>query len=138
MARYVIAAVAGAIIAWVAMAFVLYAMFTAGGYTREALVEPPPWVFFSVGGGGALTGLVVAVLGRRTALPTWVRPVALGALAGVAVVVFAAEFVSSFADGPKGPGKYRHAVLVYGVPIGLVVGAVAGFLRLRRKTATVS
>jgi hypothetical protein len=138
MRQYIIAAAAGAAVAWMGAVFVLYAVFVAGGYTREALVEPPAWVLLAIPGGGSLAGLALAWQGRRSTLPSWTRPVALGALVGVAVVVFAAEVVSSFTDGPKGPGIYRHAALVYGVPIAVVVGAAVGALRARRKSVASS
>jgi hypothetical protein len=81
--------------------------------------------------GRAGAGLV----GARYPLPCWVRAALLGALAGVAAVVLPTLFVACALGGPsdKGQAPYLHAGLVYGVPVGLVAGGVAGLVRSRRR-----
>jgi hypothetical protein len=135
--RLCVAALAGAVIAWVVRAFVLYAMFAAGGYTREALVELPPWAFGVIGGGGAVAALALVCAVGRSPLPTWVRPAVVGGLTGVAAVVVPTLSVACSLGGAssKGQAPYLHVGLVYGVPIGLFVGVVVGLLRARRPSA---
>ena len=133
MGRMVMAAIAGAIIAWVILAVVLHAMIAAGGYTTEALVEPRHWVFWSVGGGGLIVGLALAWLGGRITLPVWVRPVALGTLAGVASVVVPIECHANLGGGFKGYSSYMGAGLRYGVPTGALIGAVLGLVLWRKR-----
>jgi hypothetical protein len=134
VARVALSATAGAVIAWVTTAFVLHAQFAAGGYTREALVEPPPWVFAIIGGAGALVGITAALGAGRAPLPNWVRPAILGSLGGAAVVVVSTLVVACSLGGSssKGQAPYLNAGLVYGVPVGLVVGAVAGLIVAKR------
>src|SRR5262245_40581317 len=83
LTRLCVAALAGAVIAWTVAGFVLYAMFAAGGYTREALVEPPPWAFGAIGGGGGVVALTLVWAVGRSPLPKWVRPAVIGGLTGV-------------------------------------------------------
>jgi hypothetical protein len=132
-----VAAVACAVVAWLVMAFVLAAMFAAGGYTREALVESSPWDICAIGGFGALVGAVVAWMAGKSPLPVWVKPVVLGSLGGVAVVVIATLFVACAVGGPSSIGQapYLDAGLVYGVPLGLVAGAVNGLVFAKRHRA---
>jgi hypothetical protein len=135
IARIGIAAAAGAWIACVVAALVTYGMFAAGGYTTEAVVELPGWAFAAIGGGGALVGLVIAIWRGRSPLPAWVRPVALGGLAGVALVVTVTYAVARELGGPapKGQARYLASGAVYGIPAGLIGGAVAGLLAWRRR-----
>ncbi len=137
LARIGVVVLAGAVIAWVVTAFVLHAMFAAGGYTREALVELPPWAFGVIGGGGALMALALVWAGGRSPLPEWVRPAVVGGLIGVAGVVLPTLGVACTLGGPssKGQAPYLHAGLVYGVPVGLVAGALVGLLQARRRSA---
>jgi hypothetical protein len=137
IARVAVTAIAGAVIAWVVMAFILDAMFAAGGYTSDALVEPSPWTVCAVGGCGALVAWSVALLCGKSRLPSWVQPIVLGSLSGVATVVTATLFVAYALGGPtsKGQSPYLHAGLIYGVPVGLVVGAVRGLAVAKRRRA---
>ena len=120
IARVAVAAVAGAVIAWVVMAFIL--------------AEPSAWVIWAVGGCGALVASSVALLAGKSPLPAWVQPVARGSLAGVATVVIATLVV---VGGPssKGQTPYLLAGLVCGVPVGLMVGAVGGLAVAKRRCA---
>jgi hypothetical protein len=129
-AQVFLAALSGAVIAWVVAAIGLHAIFADGGYTQEALVEFPQWAFVAIGADGALVGLAAALLAGRSPLPEWVRPALLGSLAGVAAVVVPTLALACSLGGPssKGEAPYLHAGLVYGVPVGLVVGAVAGLI----------
>jgi hypothetical protein len=137
VARVAVAALAGAVLAWMVTAFVLHALFAAGGYTDEALVELPPWAFGVIGGGGALLGLAGALLAGRCPLPGWVRPAVVGSLVGVVTVVVPTLFVACALGGPssKGQAPYLHAGLVYGVPVGLALGAVAGLVVAKGRPA---
>lgn len=114
----------GALIAWQATAFVIHAMFAAGGYTREALVELSPWAFGAIGGVGALTALALASGFGDSPLPAWGRPAVVGGLVGVAAVAVPTFIVANLLGRPssKGQAPYLHVGLVYGVPIGLVAG----------------
>jgi hypothetical protein len=138
MVPVVLAAFSGAVIACVVAALALYAVFAAGGYTREALVELPPGSFAIVGGVGALVGLTVALFADRLSLPGWVRPVAMGSLAGVAVVAVSTLIVACVLGGSssKLQALYLQAGLVYGVPAGLIAGAIVGWFAARRGTGS--
>jgi hypothetical protein len=137
LGRFCVAAIAGAVIAWVVAAFVLDAMFAAGGYTREALVELPPWAFGVIGGGGAVVALTLVWAVGRSPLPAWLRLAIVGGLIGVAAVVVATLAVAYSFGGPssKGQAPYLHAGLVHGVPVGLVTGVLLGLVRGRRPSA---
>jgi hypothetical protein len=128
-----LAALAGAVIAWVAIALVLHTRFAAGGYTREALVELPPWAFGVVGGAGAAVG----VMAGQYRLPQGVRGAALGGLVGVGVVAILTLAVATVLGGPssKGQAPNLEVGLWYGVPGGLVVGGVGGLLVSRWRRA---
>ena len=130
VARVTMAAIAGAVIAWVMTAFVLHAQFAAGGYTREALIEPPPWIYAVIGGAGALVSMLAALNVGRVPLPGWVRPAVLGSLGGVASVVVPTLGVACSLGGPSSMGQapYLVAGLAYGVPVGLVVGTMTGLV----------
>lgn len=133
LSRVCIVAFIGAVIAWQATAFVLYALFAAGGYTREALVELPPWAIGAIGGVGALTAIALAWAFGDSPLPSWMRPVVGGGLAGVAVAVVPTLVVANWLGGPssKGQAQYLHLGLIYGVPVGLLAGVIVGLTRGR-------
>ncbi|MBI1917935.1 MAG: hypothetical protein HYS12_24845 [Planctomycetes bacterium] len=136
VARLAVAALSGAVIAAVLAALVGHALFAAGGYTEEALGDPPPWVGFAILGSGAVVAMLVVLFAGRSSLPEWVRPSVLGGLAGVAVVVFLTLLLANALGGPspkspKGEG-IRLFGLVCGVPIGLISGIVVG-LEVSRK-----
>jgi hypothetical protein len=132
--RYAISVTAGAMLAWMLVALIQYANFVRGGYTSESLVQPPLWTLGLVGGCGGLMGLLIASLAHRLILPNWVRPAAFGSLAGVAVVVVVTLCVAHALGGPssKSQAVYLHAGRTYGLPIGLIAGAVAGFVLSRK------
>ena len=131
-ARVALAGLCGAVIAWTAAALVLHTIFAAGGYTGEALVEPPPWSFGAVGLAGAGVGAGLAGLAGRVALPWWSRPAAVGGLIGVAAVVLPVAGIAC--PHPKGH-PLQTVALVYGVPIGLVTGAASAVLWAGRRRA---
>ncbi len=137
LTRHFVAALAGAMLAWVMTAFVLHAMFAAGGYTREALVELPPWGFGTIGAAGALGALALIWTFGSSPLPTWVRPAILGGLVGIAAVVAVTLGAARSLGGQsaKGQAPYLHVGLVYGVPIGLVSGVLVGLQRRWRPSA---
>lgn len=132
VARVALAGLCGAVVAWTVAAFVLHAMFAAGGYTREALVEPPLWVFAATGLGGAVAAAGPATFVGRVALPWWVRPVAVGGLTGVAAVVLPVAAVAC--PAPKGH-PLQAVGLAYGVPIGFAAGATVALVRAIRRRA---
>src|SRR5947209_291874 len=117
--RIVAAAVSGAVIAIVMSIFGLYAIFAAGGYAREALVELPFWGLGLIVGGGALAGMCVALVARRP-LPRWVQTLAVGTVTGIAVVVIGTLFVAHTFGGPSSieQAPILLAGLVFGVPVG--------------------
>ena len=137
LGQLAVAALAGAIIAWVGTGFVVQFLFAAGGYTSEALVELSPRAFGVIGGAGALVSVSLVLLAGQSPLPSWVRPVALGSLAGVAAVMVPTVFVACALGGPgsKGQAPYLYVGQVFGLPIGLVGGAVAGLLVAKRRQA---
>jgi hypothetical protein len=134
---YVLAAISGVVIATVATAVVLYAVFAMGGYTREALVELSPWGFGLIAASGACVGLVGAFLFGQVSLPPWVRGAALGSLAGVATVVLATLVIAAAQGGPFSKARAPYLVdgLLYGVPTGLIVGGVCGLIVAKRHRA---
>lgn len=133
--RFALAALSGGLIAWVLTALVLHATFAIGGYTREALVELPPWAFGTIGAAGALVALGAATFTGRTPLPVSVRPVVMGSLAGVAAIVVATLSIACVLGGgsSKGQAPYLHAGLEIGVPVGLIAGAVGGLVVSRHR-----
>lgn len=127
---FVLAALSGAVIAWVLTAIVLYAIFAIGGYTRESLVELSPCAFGLIGGGGALTAVAAVLQEGRAALPRSVWMTGVGSLVGVVMALVVTVAFADFRGGPtsKGWAPYLEAGLFYGVPIALVVGGLGGFL----------
>src|SRR5262245_42272485 len=115
MIRLCVAALAGAVIALVVTALVLYTMFAAGGYPRDSLVELPLWAIGVICGAGALAALVLVCLFGRSPLPVWVRPMVVGGLAGVAAAVVATLSVANTSgESSKGQSSYQRKGLVYG------------------------
>ncbi|WP_165070591.1 hypothetical protein [Paludisphaera rhizosphaerae] len=137
LTRLCVAAFVGSLIAWQTTDFVLHAMFAAGGYTREALVELPPWAFGVIGGVGSLTAVALAWAFGDSPLPAWVRAAVVGGLVGVAAMAVPTFIVANWLGGPSPmrQAPYLHVGLVYGVPVGLVAGALAGLLKVRRLNA---
>ena len=132
--RLALAVVSGAVIAWVVTAFVLDALFAAGGYTPEAIVELPRWAFGLVTAAGALSGAIAALLAGRVLLPRWVRAAALGSLIGGGGVVLATLVIAAVLGGPssKLQAPYLVAGLAFGVPAGFLIGGVGGLLVSKR------
>src|SRR5271157_4367158 len=100
VSRVALSVLAGAVIAWVMTAFVVHSMLVAGGYTRESIVELPPWSSVVIGGSGGLIGLAVALSVGGSPLPRWVRPTVMGGLAGVAAVVVSTLGAACSLGGP--------------------------------------
>lgn len=122
---WLVAPICGALIAWVSTAVIIYLVFAHGGYTTEALVELPSWAFPGIGATGALIGLVIAMFGGLHELPRWVQGTALGSLVGVGAVVGLTLTV--------GQTPYSDNGLLYGVPVGLLIGGVIGFVASKRR-----
>jgi mannose-6-phosphate isomerase-like protein (cupin superfamily) len=131
------AACCGALIAWISAYLALYVRLAAGGYSAEAArhFELPPDTAGLLGVTGALVAAALAALAGNTPLPRWVGGVALGSLVGVAVVVIASLTADRLLGGPSGAqpadqpqSPYLRAGLVYGVPLAVVVGCLAGLL----------
>src|SRR5262245_17554958 len=100
-------------------------MFAAGGYTREALGDPPPWLGGAFLGSGAVAGLGAALLAGRSPLSDWVRPAAIGALTGVAAVVFLTLGIVCSLGG-RSSGSKGDAVLAAGLVCGVPIGLISG------------
>lgn len=135
--RLILAAVCGSVIALIATGLFLDISFAVGGYTQEALVELPlPTVVLLIAL-GAVAAVVAVALAGRFQLPDWLRGGALGSLACVAVVVMVSQTVAPILGGSSGKlqAPYEHVGLVYGVPVGIVIGGVAGVFVSRRGRA---
>jgi hypothetical protein len=132
-ARFVLAAIAGALIAWVSVALGIYA-FSAWEHKQGVIIEWPLWAFWLLGGSGASVGLLATVLAGKMQLPGWVRPAVFGSLTGVATVVGLTLWIASWKGGSFSHGRtpYLEFGLVYGVPVGLVGGGLVGILLHRR------
>jgi hypothetical protein len=121
----VVGALCGCWIALFVTAVLPHAPYAAGGYTEEALVELPPGAIWLVVGGGALAGLAIAAVAGHRALPAPVKPVALGALVGVAVTV-ALTLVTSLALSDRPARSLADAIMEWGLAIGVPCGLRAG------------
>jgi hypothetical protein len=123
--RVLLAAVCGWWIAAVVTAVVLDVPYAAGGYTSDSLVELPPGVIWYITGTGALAAAILAGLtGHRTLAPRC-RPVALGALAGVGVVV-AVTLITALTLATSGRRDWAGAVMTWGLFAGVPVAVVCG------------
>jgi hypothetical protein len=129
--RIALAALCGSIIAMLVAGIVLCAIV---GYTPAAL-ELPPWGFGIISGSGALVGLMLALLAGKAPMPGWVGPTTKGGLVGALTVLLLTLGVSCAMGGPslKSSASYRQVGLAYGVPAGLVVGAVVGLVAYRKR-----
>jgi hypothetical protein len=133
IAQYCLTALAGALIAWVMTAFVLHAIFVAGGYKSYAVL--PVWSLLVIGGVGAAVAMLLVRQNSGSPLPAWVRPAVIGGLIGVVAVVIPTVIIARERGGPtsKGQARYLHAGLIYGLPVGAIAGMCGGLLS-RRKT----
>jgi len=127
--RVIVAGLCGAIIAMTIAAIVLHSIFADGGYTREALVDLSPCTFGAIGICGGSAGVMMQTFAGNLSLPWWMRPMVTGGLAGVAMVVLPIAAI----EGPSHKGHLlKNIALVYGVPIGFVVGAAVALFRAVR------
>jgi hypothetical protein len=126
MARASLAALSGAVIAFMGTGLMLYA-------ADYGLDELPPSMLGMILGGGAVLGVAAALVVGRYTLPEWVRPAALGSLAGVAAVVVVSYVLDIGSGGLWSKAHaYRSIGLVFGVPVGLIAGAAAGLAMAQR------
>lgn len=124
LGRATAGAVAGSVLALVGTACTTYAMYLARGGTREALDELPPGRLTTILVGGATAGAVLAAGVGGLRLPPATRYVARGVLAGVGVVTLFGLFANCAAGEKSGVGLWW---LMYGDPVGAVVGGILGW-----------
>jgi hypothetical protein len=103
-----------------------------GGYPGEVLIDLPTWPLSGITASGAGVGLVLAWLADRCRLPAWLKPVSIGSLIGVSIVVLLALLIENMVSASRKDYAFRTMALKIGVPIGLVAGAVAGFVNWQR------
>ena len=128
--RLALAALCGAIFALVPSGVLLYALFAAGGYTRESLIELPSSVLWMIGGIGACIAIPVFIFAGHTVMPKWLRTSALGSVIGMAVVLLVTLILTD--GGSRSKSRYLEIGLLYGVPIAIVSGGVFGALWSKR------
>lgn len=125
--RLLVAAVSGAITTLCATKVVSYALFAAGGYTLDALIELETHELVWIGIIGAVGGLAASTLAEFLPVTSRIRGAAIGALMGAASVTVPTLFLASSMGGIT---TIRQApYLVTGlklVPIGIAVGSFLG------------
>jgi MFS family permease len=112
----------------IACAVATLALIARGDFHRDEAITLWPSPLAIVAGWGAFIGITIALLSPYSPLNAWMRGTVGGIAFGVITVGAVAGIIAAWLAGPssKGLTGYLPTGLWFGIPVGIIIGLVAG------------